>query len=207
MTATNPDPEQLWTPTHPEKTQSVLLAQHIASKYGVKLDTYEAFWKWSCANRGEFWSEVWDWEQVIGDKGQGPFVDAAARPKANPKWFENAKVNWAENQLRHAAAHPDDIAVIDTTEHTPDFKAAPRKITQKELLGLVAKTQAGMKAAGVKKGHRVAYWGGNRLEAAVTLLATTSLGAIFSSAAADFGVDGVIERLEQVSHDVMARLG
>jgi acetoacetyl-CoA synthetase len=51
----------------------------------------------------------------------------------------------------------------------------------------------------VQKGHRVAYWGGNRLEAAVTLLAATSLGAIFSSAAADFGVDGVIERLEQVS--------
>lgn len=199
MTTTTTDPEQLWTPSQPETAQATLFAAHISQKYGVALKTYEDLWKWSCENRGDFWSEVWDWEQVIGDKGPWPYVDEAARPKDNPKWFEGAKLNWAENQLRNAAAHPDDIAIIDTTEHTPAFAPATRKITQKELLGLVAKAQAGMKDAGVQKGHRVAYWGGNRLEAAVTLLAATSLGAIFSSAAADFGVDGVIERLEQVS--------
>ncbi|BEI82107.1 hypothetical protein CcaverHIS002_0212670 [Cutaneotrichosporon cavernicola] len=195
---TSTDPDQLWAPTHPEAAQASRLAAHISKKYRVQLDTYEDFWRWSCANRGEFWSEVWDWEGVIGDKGPGPFVDAAARPKDNPKWFTGARVNWAENQLRNATMHPGDVAIIDTCEHTPTFKPAPREVTQKELLGLVAQAQAGMKAAGVQKGHRVAYWGGNRLEAAVTLLATTSLGAIFSSAAADFGVDGVIERLEQI---------
>lgn len=196
---TSTDPDQLWAPAHPEAAQSSQLAAHISQKYGVQLSTYEDFWRWSCANRGEFWSEVWDWEGVIGDKGSAPYVDAKARPKDNPKWFAGARLNWAENQLRHAVAHPDDVAVIDTCEHTPDFKPEPRKVTQKELVALVSQAQAGMKAAGVQKGHRVAYWGGNRLEAAVTLLAATSLGAIFSSAAADFGVDGVIERLEQVS--------
>lgn len=125
-------------------------------------------------------------------------MDESATPRDNPTWFPNAKLNWAENQLKHAAEYPDDIAIIDTTEHMEGWTPQPRRVTQRELLDLVGRAQQGMIAAGIKKGHRIAYWGGNRLESVVTLLATSSLGAIFSSAAADFGVDGVIERLEQI---------
>jgi acetoacetyl-CoA synthetase len=115
------------------------------------------------------------------------------------------------------------------TEPCPGYAPEPRRVTQRELYGLVGKCQAAMKKAGVEKGHRVAYWGGNRLVSGHSgqkehslqvrnrllsflplreWLASTprvgnctdgsSIGAIFSSAAADFGVDGVIERLQQV---------
>lgn len=93
------------------------------------------------------------------------YVDETVPPRSNPLWFTRASVNWAENQLRHAKTHPDDIAVIDTTEHSPSegYTPAPRHITQRELLNLVGQVQRGLKAAGVKKGHRVCYWGGNRV--------------------------------------------
>lgn len=91
------------------------------------------------------------------------YVDPKATPRDNPAWFPNAKLNWAENQLRNAATHPDDIAIIDTIEPCPGYAPGPRRVTQKELYNMVAKTQTAMKAAGLKAGHRVAYWGGNRL--------------------------------------------
>lgn len=62
----------LWEPAHLEKAQSTLFRKHIEQAYGVKLDTYEDLLKWTFANTGPFWSEVWDWEGVIGDKGDGP---------------------------------------------------------------------------------------------------------------------------------------
>lgn len=90
-------------------------------------------------------------------------MDAKATPRDNPSWFPNARLNWAENQLRRAATHPDDIAIIDTTEHCEGHMPEARRVTQRELYALVAQCQAAMAAAGVRKGHRVAYWGGNRL--------------------------------------------
>lgn len=69
---TSADPEMLWAPANPEATQAAQFRKHIAKTHNVKLDTYEDLWNWTCKNRGDFWSEVWDWEGVIGDKGSGP---------------------------------------------------------------------------------------------------------------------------------------
>lgn len=204
------DSDLLWAPAHPESAQATLFREAVNAKHGLTLSSYEDLQQWSCSDRGAFWDQVWDWEGVIGHKGDGEVgiassltrshqvVDAKATPRDNPRWFPNAKLNWAENQLKHALTHPDDIAIIDTTEHMPEFAPEPRRVTQRELVELVGRAQRAMVNMGVQKGHRVAYWGGNRLESVVTLLAASSLGAIFSSAAADFGVDGVIERLEQI---------
>jgi acetoacetyl-CoA synthetase len=183
----------------PEATQTSLFRQHINTKYKLRLDTYEQLWEWSCRDRSTFWSEVWDWEKVIGDKGSaGPYVDESAQPAHNPLWFEGASLNWAENQLRHHSARPDNVALIQISEPCPDWEPPTKRVTQLELYNLVGKAQRSMRAAGLTKGDRVAFWGGNTLEAVVVLLATSSLGGIFSSAAADFGKDGVKERLEQI---------
>lgn len=195
---TSPSPV-LWTPSDPASSQTFQFRQHINSKYNLSLSSYEDLWRWSCDHRSDFWSEVWDWERIIGVKGGGPFVDESARPVDNPLWFQGAKLNWAENQLRHVASRPNDVAVYQTSEHCAGWTPAPKSVTYQSLYDLVTKCQAGMKRAGLVKGDRVAFWGGTCLEAVVVLLATSSIGAIFSSAAADFGVDGVIERLEQVS--------
>lgn len=65
--------------------------------------------------------------------------------------------------LRNYHTHPDDIALIDVTEHCPGFEPKPRPVTQRELYNLVGQAEAAFRKAGVEKGHRVAYWGGNRL--------------------------------------------
>ena len=189
----------LWTPSHPENSQSTLFRQHINSRYSLQLDSYEQLWRWSCDHRADFWSEVWDWEGLIGIKGDSPYTDETVPPSSNPSWFPGASLNWAENQLRHAEQYPDDIAIIQTAEACPDNEPGTRRVTQKELYELVRRVQQALKAEGVGKGDRVAFWGGTCLEVVAVLLATSSLGGIFSSAAADFGVDGVVERLEQVS--------
>jgi acetoacetyl-CoA synthetase len=188
----------LWTPANPEASQTTLFRNRINEKYSLSLSSYEELWAWSCSNRGSFWSEVWGFEDVIGTKGDGPYVDETATPASNPIWFQGASLNWAENQLRHHQAHPDDIALIQISEHCQGWSPSPKRVTQKELYTSVGKIQRSMKASGFERGDRVAYWGGNTLEAVVVLLATSSLGGIFSSAAADFGLDGVVERLTQI---------
>lgn len=198
MTTIHSDEAPLWTPKNPDASQTTLFRNRINEKYGLALSTYEQLWEWSCSNRGSFWSEVWDFEGVIGEKGDGPYVDESATPSSNPTWFPGASLNWAENQLRHHTTYPDDIALIQISEHCQGWSPSPRRVTQKELCMLVGRVQRSMKATGLRKGDRVAYWGGNSLEAVVVLLATSSLGGIFSSAAADFGLDGVVERLTQI---------
>jgi acetoacetyl-CoA synthetase len=188
----------LWTPTDPSSSQTERFRERVNEKHNLSLETYEQLWEWSCSNRGSFWSEVWDYEQVIGIKGSGPYVDEPARPSQNPSWFPDASLNWAENQLRHHKAHPDDIALIQISESCSGWTPTQRKVNQRELYTLVGKVQRSMRDSGLEKGDRVAYWGGNTLEAVVVLLATSSLGGIFSSAAADFGTDGVIERMTQI---------
>jgi len=66
------DSDLLWQPANPEQAQATKFRKHVAQKYNVELNTYEDLLKWTFANPGEFWSEVWDWEGVIGDKGAGP---------------------------------------------------------------------------------------------------------------------------------------
>jgi acetoacetyl-CoA synthetase len=188
----------LWTPKNESSSQTTLFRKRINEKYNLSLTSYEQLWEWSCSNRGSFWSEVWDFETVIGTKGQEPYVDESGRPSSNPSWFPDASLNWAENQLRHHSTHPDDIALIQISESCPGWTPTTKRVTQRELYTLVGRLQRSMKASGLEKGDRVAYWGGNTLEAVVVLLATSSLGGIFSSAAADFGTDGVIERMTQI---------
>jgi acetoacetyl-CoA synthetase len=189
----------LWSPEDSSATQTEKFREHINHKYSLSLQTYEDLWHWTCHKRANFWSEVWEWEKVIGMKGSEPFVDETVPPSSNPTWFPDAKLNWAENQLRHAELHAEDIAIIQTSEPCSGWEPPIVRVSQRELKAMVGEVQRGMKAAGVVKGDRIAFWGGNCLEAVVVLLATSSLGGIFSSAAADFGLDGVKERLEQVS--------
>lgn len=196
----------LWTPTDPTSTQTHLFLSHINKVHSLSLTTYAELWEWSCAHRSDFWSALWDWEQVIGDKKvkeNGKVVDEDKTPEENPLWFTGSSLNWAENQLRHVKSRPDDIAIIQVSEPCVSYIPPIKHITQVELYFLVGKAQRSLRAAGVGKGDRVAFWGGNCLEAVVTVLATSSIGGIFSSAAADFGIDGVVERLEQIQPKVL----
>ena len=194
----------LWTPSDPDSTQCVKFRNFISERYSLRLENYEQLHQWSITKRADFWLSVWEYEQVIGqlasdDKDDHSWiVDESARPKDNPSWFRGTKVNWTENQLRHVKGHEEEISIIQTSEKTDTWFPPCRRYTWAELQKAVKACQEGMKSHGIVKGDRVAWYGGNCFESVVVLLAVVSLGGIFSSAAADFGVDGVIERLEQV---------
>lgn len=189
----------IWQPSSPDSSQTALFRNHINATFHTSLSTYQELYHWSIDHRSDFWNAVWEYEDVIGTKQHGPAVDESATPRDNPEWFPGAELNWAENQLRHAHTHPDDVAIIQTSEPCASWSPEPKRVTQKELLQLVGSVQRSLDKAGVGKGDRVAWYGGNCLEAVVVLLATNAVGGVFSSAAADFGVDGVVERLEQVN--------
>ncbi|WWC93632.1 acetoacetate-CoA ligase [Kwoniella sp. B9012] len=195
----NPDTQSdlLWTPSDPSQTQTSHFREHINSTYSLSLQTYQDLYEWSISHRGDFWSSLWDFENIVGSKGKH-VVDEGASPEDNPLWFEESASNWAENQLRHSDSHPNDIAIIQLSESTSTYTPPEKKITQIELYDLVGRTQRSLIREGVQKGDRIGYWGGNVLEAVILVLASSSVGAIFSSAASDFGVDGVKERLDQI---------
>jgi acetoacetyl-CoA synthetase len=153
----------LWTPSSPSTTQTSLFRESINTKYSLNLSTYSDLWEWSISHRAEFWSELWDWENVIGTKGPAPYVDEEATPEGNPWWFEGAEVNWAENQLRHHKSNPGDVAVIQISERCEGYEPGKRVVSWRELYGLVGRAQRAMKREGVVKGDTVAFWGGNCL--------------------------------------------
>ncbi|WRT68258.1 acetoacetate-CoA ligase [Kwoniella shivajii] len=200
--AFDPDPDLLWTPSNASLTQTSFFREKINSTYSLSLANYEQLYEWSISHRGAFWSSLWDWENVIGHKGDH-VVDESSSPEGNPLWFKESKLNWAENQLRHHEQYPDEIAIIQTSESTSIYTPTTKRVTQYELNRLVGKVQRSLISSGIEKGDRIGFWGGNVLEAVIVLLASSSIGAIFSSAASDFGVDGVKERLEQIKPKIL----
>jgi len=201
--------EPLWSPSDPTSTQTHLFREHINAQYQLDLQTYEDLYNWSITHRSDFWLSLWSYEKIISSSPppSSPVVDESATPKDNPAWFSGTQLNWAENQLRRATACPDEVVLVQTSEPCPDYAPAPRMYKGRELVEMVGSVERAMRRRGVGKGDRVGWYGGNCVEAVVVLLATSAVGGIFSSAAADFGVDGVVERLHQVSEVSLCCVG
>ncbi|KAF8681610.1 AMP-binding enzyme [Rhizoctonia solani] len=191
----------LWTPEGTHETRTAQFMRKVNAKYGLSLSSYDQLWSWSTENIAEFWDLVWEDTNIIGDRG--PYViDRSALPADNPEWFIGSQVNWAENALW--CRSPDKIAIIEAVEPTPDLASSPlREITYAELYTKVADIVSALIEHGVNKGDRVASYSSNCIETAVVCLATAAIGALWVSAAADFGPDGVLERFEQVKPKII----
>ncbi|KZP00608.1 acetoacetate-CoA ligase [Calocera viscosa TUFC12733] len=193
----------LYTPSSPETTQTSLFREHINQKYGVELQHYEDLYKWSTSpsSYGSFWEEVWDWTHVVGDKGSAGAVDASLKIDDVPPFFPGSSLNFAENLLRHGTSSK--AALVQAVEPTAN-NAQPklRTVTYLELYSLTERLVHALRSH-IKPGDRVASYSSNNIENIVACLATTALGGIWVSAAADFGADGVLERLEQVKPKVV----
>ncbi|MFZ1910500.1 MAG: acetoacetate--CoA ligase [Burkholderiales bacterium] len=149
---------------------------------------YAALHRWSVDEREKFWSLLWDFCGVQGDKGARALLDGERMPGA--QWFPDAKLNFAQNLLREA---DDSDAIVFWGEDR-----VRRRYTRRQLHQLVSRLQQALAAAGVGKGDRVAGYLPNLPEATAAMLATTSLGAIWSSCSPDFGVRGVLDRFGQI---------
>lgn len=152
---------------------------------------YNALWEWSVERPGEFWDSVWEYFDVLGERGDGPALADASMPGA--RWFPGATLNYARNALRAAETDPDRPAVIACSE-----KRETATLTYGDLGREVARVAAGLRALGVGKGDRVVALLPTVAETHIALLATASIGAIWSSCSPDFGTRSVVDRFSQI---------
>jgi acetoacetyl-CoA synthetase len=155
---------------------------------------YDALWRWSVEQPEYFWQAVWDFTGVrSSQRADRVLADATRMPGA--KWFEGARLNFAENLLRTAHDQPALVAL--------DERGSRRELTGGELRERVRAVAAALKADGVGPGDRVAGFLPNTLEPVIAMLATASLGAIWSSCSPDFGENGVLDRFGQIEPKVL----
>ncbi|KAH9899837.1 acetoacyl-CoA synthetase [Cubamyces lactineus] len=186
----------LYAPSSPETSHVVRFMSRINADYGLSLNTYHDLYNWSTQNIDLFWSTVWDDTAIVGHKGSH-VVDTSASPPENPPWFTEARVNYAENMLRERS--PDKTALVQAIEPEPNHPNPDfRRVSYAELYALVSDLVSGFLAHGLKPGDRIASYSSNCIENVAACLACAAIGCIWVSAAADFGAEGVFERLEQV---------
>ena len=197
MTDTNQLPvgELLWQPTEAQKSSSNIsgFIDRLESEQGICLD-FDVLHQWSVDHSETFWSEIWRQYEIISSK---PYDSVLENPQAMPgaKWFSGARLNYAENLLRRRDHR---TAIIFRGEND-----TRRVYTYSEVYNEVARYTALLNQLGVKQGDRVAGYMSNTPETIFALLATSSIGAIWSSCSPDFGVKGVYERFSQIAPKVL----
>lgn len=182
----------IWQPSPARIAASHLT--RFAAPLGFNPPDYEALWQWSVKNPERFWTEVWRYCGVQAVTVATRVLDnAKAMPGA--RWFPGAQLNFAENLLRHDG---DGLALVALDE-----RGRRRTLTHTQLRAEVAALAAALAADGVSVGDRVAGFLPNSLEAVVGMLATVSLGAVWSSCSPDFGEAGVLDRFGQIAPKVL----
>jgi acetoacetyl-CoA synthetase len=187
--------QTLWAPD--AETRRNARVTRYTTWLGKDFEDYQALWEWSVSQRAEFWSTIWDYFEVLGDRADAPVLTGQTMPDV--RWFEGATLNYARNALRTAWTDPDRVAIIAVSEQAD----VVRRLTYGELAGEVARVARGLRALGVAKGDRVAALLPNVPEAVIALLATASIGAIWSSCSPDFGASSVIDRFAQIEPKVL----
>jgi len=187
----------LWEPGPEviEHAQITRFQRWLAGDRGVATGSYAGLWDWSVTEPAAFWDSIWDYFGVLGERGHGPALTGRL-PDA--EWFSGATLNYARNALRMAETDPGRVAIIAATED-----GEPRSMTYGELAAEVARVQAGLRELGVTRGDRVAGYLPTVPESLIALLATASLGAIWSSCSPDFGAHSVIDRFAQITPKVL----
>lgn len=183
--------EILWKPS-PQLVDSCLLTE-FTEAVGMNGADYNDLWAWTVAERSAFWAAVWKQCGVIASVEPTSVIGHEAMP--GTEWFPGARLNIAENLMRSPTA---EVAVVIASED-----GAPLSLTRAELWERVAAAQSGLRRLGVGVGDRVAALVTNGPEALVAMLATASLGAIWSSTSPDFGPLGVIDRFGQIEPRIL----
>ena len=192
----NKDLNVLWRPSSKIKEESNLnqFIKNFVDEFKNQSDVkYEELWKWSIEKPEKFWDSIWDYSNVLGEKGDILLQDKDKMPGA--RFFPNAKLNYTENVLKNKN---EPLAII--SEREDGLKS---KISTLELKDKVLKLAGWLKENGISKGDRVCAYMPNCPETIITMLATASLGAVFSSCSTDFGVAGVLDRFQQIEPKIL----
>ena len=190
MTIKNQE-KPLWIPS-----QTLLDTCHLtrfAEQIRFDSRNYWQLHEWSVENRESFWNYVWDYAKVIGTRGDQTLTDG--EDMLHSEWFPNAKLNFAENLLWKSDDQPAIITVQEGDHRTV--------ISYRELQTKVAQFASVLSQHGIQTHDRVAVYLPNVAETVVAMLATTSLGAIWSSCSPDFGFQGALDRFSQIHPKVL----
>ena len=183
---------KLWSPSEKriQEANITRFQRFVEEKTGKSFTDYNQIYKWSIEYIPDFWETVWQYGDIIHSRGYDRVVNHLDM-MPGCKWFEGARLNFAENLLRYRDDH---TALL--------FKGEGRElrsITYRELYGQVARLNRSLMGMGIEAGDRVAGFMPNMIETVVAMLAATSLGAIWSSCSPDFGVQGALDRFGQIS--------
>ncbi|WP_142849138.1 acetoacetate--CoA ligase [Telmatospirillum sp. J64-1] len=187
---------KLWEPSAERVAQANLTAflNHVGERWGAAAEDYNSLWRWSVEEPEKFWLSVWDFCGLIAShRGETVVEDFDKMPGA--RWFPEARLNFAENLLK---APDDRDAIVFWGEDK-----VKRRLTRAELYALVSRLAQAFRAQGVVAGDRVAGFMPNMPETVAAMLAAASIGAIWSSASPDFGVQGVLDRFGQIEPKIL----
>ena len=166
----------------------------VRARRGQRLRDYDELYAWSLSAPEAFWTELARFADIRATWGMGPAIE---NPTALPgaRFFADTQLNFADNLLRYQDDQP---ALVFRNE-----RGLRRSLSYRELRAEVARIAAGLRAAGVAAGDRVAGYLPNIPEAAIAMLAAASVGATWSSCSPDFGVHGVLDRFGQIAPKVL----
>ncbi|WP_174187275.1 acetoacetate--CoA ligase [Nocardia barduliensis] len=193
---TGADREVLWTPA-PDRAAAARMARYqqwLAAEKGVTTEDFESLWRWSIDDLAGFWSSIWEYFEVLSS--QPPQAVLAENVMPGARWFIGARLNWAQNLLRHLDAPGPAIISVDET-------GAIVQITRAELVEQVANLAAHFRAIGIRPGDRIAAVLPNIAPAVVAVLAAATVGAVWSCCAPDFGLKGLVDRFGQIEPTVL----
>ncbi len=192
----NPISKPLWQPT-PEQVALASITrftQEVESQWGRAFSDYRALHDWSVEQPEEFWISVWDFCGILAaTRGKRVLERLSAVP--GTRFFPDARLNFARNLLHR---RDDGLAICFRSEDRVE-----RSLTYVELYLQVAEIARGLQNAGIEPGDRVCAYMPNMPETVIAMLATTAIGAIWSSCSPDFGVQGVLDRFGQIEPRIL----
>ncbi len=187
--------QPIWTPSALRVTEARLtrFIDYAAGRGATGTD-YASLYQWSIDQPAAFWEALFEFADVVADRGSAPVLqDGDRMPGA--RWFADTRLNFAENLLR---GPDDEVAIVFRNEN-----GTRRELSWQELRAEVARVADGLREAGVGPADRVAGFLPNLPEAIIAMLASSSLGATWTSCSPDFGIDGVLDRFGQVAPKVL----
>ena len=190
----------IWRPS-PERVEHAGITRYmrwLADTHGRRFDDYESLWRWSVTDLEGFWASIWDFVGVRSHSAYTEVLAESGMPHA--KWFPGATLNYAEHLLAHAhhpnaAAQP---AIVFSSEIVPRVE-----IEWAQLAAGTGALTATLRRLGVRAGDRVAAYMPNIPQTVVAMLATTSIGAIWSSSSPVMGAVSVLDRFRQIEPRVL----
>jgi len=203
--AAQPGPMWQPSPADRERAEMTRYMRWAGERRGHPFADYDELWRWSVEETGEFWASIWEFAGVRASRPYSRVLDSPRMPGAG--WFEGAELNYAENMLEGPATPAGRPPVSDRSERVAVLHASELReldqLTWGQLSQQVAAAAGGLRALGVARGDRVVAYMPNIPETLIAFLATASIGAIWSSAAPEFGARSVIDRFAQIEPKVL----